>query len=352
MFNLIYFNMKNIPMKLFFLLFAIPMFFLGCQKSELLDNSKSNSTTVNHNELKSSGLSPEYCGNPMIGSLVDYDQTIPPGILTVGNDANFLYVTYDLSGDWWIKNATLYAGPAADIPGVLNPDGTGSFSQWLFPYIFYPWDCTPTHTFQVDLNSLEECFVVVAYAHLHNIVTGEENMYAWGKSPLKTNGFYMEYCKQQCLPPPPPPPLGGCETAYAYGESYANCFINIPGVNSNNWGWSNGPIGAGLFEWPIYAGAGQCNIGNGILVGTLIVNYTPPTAVVTYSMLNGYVLNATHLYVGNQILPMKKNKYTTAPGQFPYKHQNLSGVSSDSYTINGLSGNIYVVAHSEACDDI
>jgi hypothetical protein len=330
------------------------MSFIGCQKSELLDNSKNNPVNDGKESFKNSGIAAmnadiEYCGTPLVGSLVDYAQTIPPGIVTVGNDANFLYVTYNITGDWWIKNATLYAGPAADIPGVINPDGTGSFYQWLFPYYYYPWDLIQTHTFQIDLNSLVDCFVVVAYANLRNIATGQDNMYAWGKSPLKNNGFYMEYCKQQCAPPPP---LGGCETAYAFGETYANCFLNIPGVNSNNWGWSNGPISAGAYSWPIYAGAGQCNLENGILVGTLNVNYTPPTIIVTYSMLNGYVLNTTHLYVGNQILPKKNNKYTTAPGQFPYKHESLNGVSSDSFTINGISGNIYVVAHSEACDDI
>ena len=54
---------------------------------------------------------------------------------------------------------------------------------------------------------------------------------------------------------------------------------------------------------------------------------------------NGY------LYVGNEILARdKKGNYTTAPGQFPF-----SGEAS--YTIDGLSGDIYVVAHSVVCGD-
>jgi len=39
-----------------------------------------------------------------------------------------------------------------------------------------------------------------------------------------------------------PPPQMDCETAYAYGDGLATCFLDIPGVKSNNWGWSNGPI--------------------------------------------------------------------------------------------------------------
>ena len=86
---------------------------------------------------------------------------------------------------------------------------------------------------------------------------------AFGKNTLVLSwGYYVNYCKQVCTI------TNTCETAYAYGEQYANCFLNIPGVTSNNWGWSNGPIGAGTYSWPIYAGAGQCNIGNGTLVGT------------------------------------------------------------------------------------
>jgi hypothetical protein len=340
--------MKNHQKSIFILLFILPILFTGCQKNELGDNLKDDPNYSENNFLKSLTITNtngkiEYCGVPLEGNLIDYEQTINPGTLTVGNDLINLYVTYNLTGDWWIKNVTLYTGAAEAVPGIINPDGTGNFAQWLFPYYYYPLDLIPVFTFQIDLNTLEECFVVVAYAHLQNVVTGERK-YAWGKSSLKTNGFYMNYCKQSC---PPPPTM--CETAYAYGLSYANCFLNIPGVNSNNWGWSNGPIGAGIYSWPIYAAAGQCNIDNGILVGTLEVNYTPPTATIEYVMNSGYTLNETHLYVGNLILPKKNNKFTTAPGQFPYKHDGLNGVSSDSYTISGLSGEIYIAAHSVAC---
>jgi hypothetical protein len=196
----------------------------------------------------------------------------------------------------------------------------------------------------VDLNTLGDCFVVVNAVNVKNLLTNVEKL-AWATTDNTTKhpGFWIEYCKQTCQPPT------SCETAYAFGLDKANCFLTIPGVTSNNWGWSNGPIGAGTYSWPIYAGAGQCNTNNGTLVGTLLVNYTPPTATITYSMGSGFVLNATHLYVGNLILPKKNGKFTTAPGQFPYKHENLNGLFSDTFTINGLSGSIYIAAHSEAC---
>jgi hypothetical protein len=338
--------MKNIR-KFAYLFLILPIILISCQKNEVVDVTKSEQQDIKDSPLKNTIV---YCGTPITATLVDFNETFIAGNATIGNDDSKLYVSLDLTGDWWIASAVLFAGPAS-IAGTIHPDGTGQFApwEWQSPYRhnFFPMDYTKNHTFEVDLANLENCFIVVAFISAKNLVTNESK-FIWGKSMQKLSGYYIEYCKQSCTPPPPP--LGGCETGYAYGESYANCFLNIPGVNSNNWGWSNGPVGAGNYSWPIYAGAGQCNIGNGINVGTLTVSYTPPTATITYTVFQGYELNATHLYVGNQILPKKKNKFTTAPGQFPYKHGCLNGVSSDTFTINGLSGNIYIAAHSEVCD--
>jgi len=337
--------MKKQKTNFLFLMLLIPAFFIGCQKSELFENAKIADQEPQNGALKSTIV---YCGNPYVADLVDYQQTITAGTVTYGNDATKLYVTYDLTGEWWIQNAVLFVGPASEA-GIIYPDGSGIFSPagWVSPYRhnFFPMDFTQNHTFEIDLVGLDECFVIVAYANARNLTTNQ-NKYIWGKSALKTFGYWLDYCVQSCPPPPPPT---SCETAYAFGEQYANCFLNIPGVTSNNWGWSNGPIGPGNYSWPIYAGAGQCNIGNGVHVGNLVVNFTPPTAVITYSMIDGFVLNATHLYVGAQILPMKKGVYITAPGQFPYQHGTLNGVASDSFTISGLPGSIYIAAHSEAC---
>ncbi len=136
-------------------------------------------------------------------------------------------------------------------------------------------------------------------------------------------------------------------TAYAWGGSYATCFKDFEEINSNKWGWFNGELGAGTYEWGMYAGVGDCDPNEGRLVGTLTVEYDGATALVTYNMNEGYTMDATHLYVGNEPLPRKKNgNYTTAPGQYPYSH-SLEDATEDSYTVTGLSGeDIYVVAHA------
>ena len=337
--------------KIILLMMAAFTVFAACKKNEF--SEPENQNALIENQLKTDLV---YCGTPLVGPMVDYAQTLSPATVTIGNDGTNLLIKYQLNTPGWFFNITgLFVGTAAELAalGVVDFNGPGTiyFNSGNPPYglplgtgaVYANYG---TYWEQlIPLSELPECFLVVAYARIRN-ESDDSNLNIWGRSALKTSAFYMSYCVQQCENPP----LGGCETAYAFGESVATCFLNIPGVQSNNWGWSNGPIGAGTYSWPMYAGAGQCNIGNGTHVGTLTVNYTPPTATVTYTVFNGYVLNETHLHVGNQILPRRGNRFTTAPGQFPYKRENLNGVTTDTYNISGLSGNIYVAAHSVVCD--
>jgi len=111
------------------------------------------------------------------------------------------------------------------------------------------------------------------------------------------------------------------ETAWAYGGDDANENWNY--TDSNNWGWTNGPLSEGSYVWDLYAGAGQNNLSKGTVVGTVSVNYTGGCVNVTYSVIPGYYLGETHLWVGNDPLPKVSRgrlalAYTDAPGQFPY----------------------------------
>ena len=348
--------MKTHFQKLLLLAFAVPVLLSSCKKSD--ESADEKFSSANDSQLKTDLV---YCGTPVVSPMVDFAQTISPATVTIGNDGTNLLIKYQLNTpDWYFNLPGLFVGTAAELAalGDVDFDGPGTIDlnsgspPFGLPIPSGPPAYRNYGTYWehiIPLSTLPDCFVVVAFARIRNDIESR-SLNIWGKSALKTSGYYMNYCVQQCETPPPPPPLGGCETAYAFGESVATCFLNIPGVQSNNWGWSNGPLGSGTYSWPMYAGAGQCNIGNGTHVGTLTVNYTPPTATVTYTVFDGYVMNETHLYVGNQILPRRGNKFTTAPGQFPYKRENLNGVTTDTYNISGLSGNIYVAAHSVVCD--
>jgi hypothetical protein len=160
----------------------------------------------------------------------------------------------------------------------------------------------------------------------------------------------------------------GDETAFAVktvaqngqptvNADYSTCFDKeiIDNVSFNRWGWTNGPISenSGEHTFDIYAGAGQCDLGKGFLVGVLTVNYVSGTMTVKYSMTEEsfftnelYALLETHLFVGSDPYPQKNNnKYTIAPGH--YGNQSLhANLTEYTYTVNGLSGDVYLIAHA------
>lgn len=122
------------------------------------------------------------------------------------------------------------------------------------------------------------------------------------------------------------------ETAYAKGNN-PTCFI----PKFANWGWTNLITPNGGYEWPLWAAAGQCNTGKGMLVGTVSVTYVAGGYYrVTYNVAPPYIVKETHVYVGTNIFPKvlagKKWVETVAPGQYT--------------NIGPFVGQVYVIAHA------
>ena len=141
---------------------------------------------------------------------------------------------------------------------------------------------------------------------------------------------------------------GGCNTIFAKGNNEnSTCFLDD---GFNRWGWTIGILEQGDYSFNIYGGAGQCDTQKGDLVGELKVSYHGDTVEVTYQANEGFVFNETHLYIGESAYPTgNSGKPTVAPGQYPYSHENLGGATSDSYTVTGVNGGIYIIAHGNAC---
>ncbi len=139
----------------------------------------------------------------------------------------------------------------------------------------------------------------------------------------------------------------GCETAFAFFKK--GCFID-DGL-FKRWGWVIGPLQDSHNEsYDIYAGAGKCDTSKGTLVGTLTVSYDNGTVVVDYQAHPDWGFFETHLYVGNEKYPLKPNgSITVAPGQYGNSNSFPDGTSFDSYTIDNLTGDIYIIAHSVVC---
>ncbi len=341
--------MKKLLRLITLLIFVASAAFISCQKEQLSTENQiqpqlKTSSAINASE------DIVYCGEATVVPLKTINPEIPVGTVTVGNDENNLYVTYETTDDWLIGITRQYAGDKNLIPGGLEWPQVNKFpfGQVHDPHV-------QLFTAVIPLESLEECFEVVLWAKVFKTEGGITiTNKAFGVFIPSENSeclqWHWEYCKQECNPPPP---LGECETAFADGDELGQCFLGLSDFKFKRWGWTNGPIGvtSSTLEWEIWAAAGQCDHSKGVLVGTLFVDYDGSSATATYDMDPGYVLDETHLYVGNTIVPYKSNgKPTVAPGQYGNQH-SLGGVASDTYTIDGLSGDIYIIAHAVVCDE-
>ena len=92
----------------------------------------------------------------------------------------------------------------------------------------------------------------------------------------------------------------------------------------------------GTYTFPVYAGAGQCDITKGTYVGDVTAVYSGGTVSFTYNFEPGFSTSETHFYAGKTTVARdKKGKPTVAPGQYKIG--------------TGLTGGIYIIAHAVVC---
>lgn len=293
-------------------------------------------------------------------------QTIDIGKVNVAVVNDAIEVTYDImAADWELTEAQLWLGRVKEeMPQTRN----GNPKIGNFPFNAGDITGATSWTFVKPLSELGitntntcEDFTVFFAAHASvrrvdangNVVQTET---AWGDGYRLVDrgswatGFQIDFkCINEDVTGGP---SESCETAFAFGGA-ANCFLSIDedgdgNGDFNRWGWYIGPLSQGTTTYDIYAGAGQCDLTKGTNVGTLTVNYSGSTATVTYNMSGPYVMDETHVYVGSEILPRKNGDFTVAPGQYG-NIKDLTTATTDSYTITGLSGDIYVIAHAVVC---
>lgn len=317
---------------------------LSCQKQDDQVVAPLTATSEAITPLKVMAQAPiAYCGTPTVVMLTA-GQHIDAGTVTVGNDADYLYVTYTATNGYLLNETHLYVGTRSGVP--VNKKGNPQIGHFPYGETF----TTPVSevTYQFNLADFEECFIVAAHAVVtkYDGATIVDQQTAWGAgTQFITSGswaMYFNYCKQECTEDPNPDPVYASETAFAYGDNYATCFLDW---GFNRWGWSNGPLAEGTYSFEIWAAAGQCDTDKGTLTGTLSVNYANGTATVTYTMYSGFMMTENHLYVGADRLPKKNGVETVAPGQYPLVYGDIYS-GQTTYTVNNLSGPIYVVAHA------
>jgi len=293
-------------------------------------------------------------------------QTVNAGTVTVANDASYLYVTYTTSGDWKLQQTHLHvADSLAGMP--MTKTGNPKIGNFAYQTTHSPMVTTHTYTIAKSALSLDSNQSVVIAAHAVVVkVDGSGNVIAsetgWAAgTPFTQRGSwatYLSYIWQDCKVDPPVETA--TETAFGHSATAGACFLTFDLDSDgkgdfNRWGWSIGPLAPGAtYQFDLYAGAGRCDVSKGTRVGSVTVEYYNGTASVTYTMAGtnpttgvAYNLVEAQLYVGNEILPKDVNgEYTVAPGQYPDVAGELKNVLSKTFTVSGLSGEAYVVAHA------
>lgn len=325
------------------------MILSSCNESSVLpgfeDADELNLKAVNVKDSDSDGV-------PLIAG-----QSIDAGLVSFADLGDEIEVTYSTNSGWFINEIHFWIGTEfSTLP--QNRQGNPKIGQ--FPYSYTGLNVT-SYSFTVTKESLgyttgTHDYYVVAHAALSS--TSGQNETGWGSGSglseeLATKKgswamfFEITISEDQVVDPEREI---STETAFAYGASVANDFLEIDENGDgrgdfNRWGWSNGSLDEGSYTFDMYAGAGQSDITKGTHVGTLDVVYSSGTATVTYNINPPYFMIEAQLYVGSEILPRNNGEYTVAPGQYPY-NEDVTNPTSHTYVVDNLSGGVYVVAHA------
>lgn len=291
--------------------------------------------------------------------------TIEPGVAL-----NVMYTTTD---GWKLTEAHLAAGDSmSDIP--IDDEGHSQFGQ----FEFNSGDITgaTSHTFVVPLSSFhhdghldrrhdaaaERCDPVTTYLAVQAILRKRnddgtwQTETGWGGQRSLDGGNWATLLTLSLECGQESPQLETCETAFAKGDA-STCFIGADfdqdgrddGID--RWGWSNGPLAPGTgAAWPVYAAAGQCDVGRGTRVGSLSVSYGHEGhAQIVFDRVGDFVLDEERLYVGTEPLPRgHAGVFTISPERYPIV-QELDDATHTETQIGGLEGDIYVAYHAVAC---
>lgn len=285
--------------------------------------------------------------NPLIAG-----QNLTVGQVCVSVDGANLVVEYETSGNWYLSETQAWTG---DTLATMPQTKTGSPKIGNFPWKATTIDLQD-NSFSIPLSSINaRCgvdFLLAAHAVVYRVeglsVAQAETAWSAG-TRFVTKGTWGTYSgfRFDCSPIVDVQPATSTETAFAYGNSAATCFLDL---GFSRWGWTNGPIAEGNYTWPIYAGAGQCDRNKGYYVGNLGVSYSNGSLSVTFTAFESYDFDATHVYAGANDLPVVKQGQnlveTVAPGQYTVIDTLADGTTRHTVTITGLSGPVHVVAHA------
>lgn len=326
-------------------------FTIGCKK----DNTTIEVTDFEQNISFKSGVE-EPCYEETY--VIYGGKTIEVGVLTVSNDEENIFVTYDLTGtNWYLAETHLFVGHVDDLP--LNRPGNPVIGS--FPFASNH-DEEQLFTYTLSRTDFDDCFAVAAHAVVEQLdengnKISEETAFADGGTqfPGKRWGWYLaEYCVEECEDPKEP-----CVGAFIHFSAttypnVSNCFTNY---GFDTYGWTNGPIdAAALLALPgtscmhsdLIFCPDNCSVTEESIVGAVSIealSLYEGLDIIFESLKPGYTLKETYLYVGAEPFPIVNGNYSINPEDFTYSHLNLNGATTDRYKF-ATSGEVYIILYA------
>lgn len=339
---------------------GVTMLFASCQQETLVDELSLNSDATQTGTVLSYNASSTSC--PADTFKIYAGQTIDVGNLIVYNDAQNLYVTYEINNtNYYIDQAHLWVGVD---PTLVPKTQNGTPIPGQFPYKVENLPTTTTvYTFTIPLTDVivdlstfcDKQLYIYAHAALKGLNgAGDETAWSYG-TPFGGPrwGWFSTYTV--CCPTTPPPVEYVNQTAFAKFAKSDGGYVfttnkksnpeNYPSLNltQNRWGWA-GNLAFGEYAAPIYAGAGLNKTANGTLVGTLYVKVMLGLVQVKYEMNVPYKLGEVHIYVSDA------KPTTLAPGQYgftEYFDPKATSFSQDFLvTDTNGDGKLWIIAHA------
>lgn len=184
---------------------ALAVFMGSCTKSDVLQGTE-NSPATSINQTTGStggGNAGREADNPPVSECTPTvttliaGRTMNAGNVTVTNDANFIYVTYNTANGYVLSQTHLYVGECGLIP--VNRPGNPIPGQ--FPYASSHSGIT-TYTYQIPITAIPvgSCGCIAAHAVV-SLATGGGTQTAWGNgtviNPTGQWGMKFDYCSCQ-----------------------------------------------------------------------------------------------------------------------------------------------------------
>lgn len=304
------------------------------------------------------GIPGEFCTTLYAGQTIDVG-TVCVEVVDNG-DTEDLLVTYTTANGWELVEAHLWVGISqSDMPQTRK----GNPKVGNFPYHSGDIAGLTTFTFSVPLDQfggeVELCdgtLLAAAHAVVQNDAGGSETAWGDGERMVEKGNWATFFGIGLACDPTTPPTPDESVMAFVHGCDLATSFLeldldgdDVP--DFDNWGWTNYIGAEGEYYFDIYAGAGDGDIASGILVGELVIQYYGGSAMFTVTTCGGYTMTETHLYVGEDPLPMYEGGYTVAPAHYPYGHVGLDDVQADTYGPFAVPAGFYVVGQAVVWGD-